>query len=124
MKKQMDELLSLLKLPREQAGFRYCCEAADIYRQTGLDGAALLSEVADSCGVGFPEVNRAIVQAIRYIQSQPAGSRLLRERSVMGVLRWMLQLCLNTEQSASTENTAPSISERVRIMLDKSPVPC
>ena len=79
----------------------------------------------DACGVGFPEVNRAIVEAVRYIQAQPAGSRLLGGRSVMGVLRWMLQLCLCAEQElARAGGHGPSMSERVRILLDKSPVPC
>ena len=125
MIKEMDELLRLLQLPGERAGYRYLCEAAAVYRRTGLDGAALLSEVADACGVGFPEVNRAIVEAVRYIQAQPAGSRLLCGRSVMGVLRWMLQLCLFAEQElARAGGHGPSMSERVRILLDKSPVPC
>lgn len=121
MRQEMEALLGLLKLPGEQAGYRYLCETAAVYRRTGLDGAALLAEVADACGADFPEVNRAIVGSVRYIQEQPDGSRLLRGRSVMGVLRWMLQLCLLMEQEADRDS-APSLSERAGALLDRSPL--
>lgn len=119
MRNEMEELLRLLDLPREQAGYRYFCEAASVYRQTGLDGAALLDKVASACGVPFSDVNLAIGQAVGYIQKQPSGSRLLRERSIMGTLRWMLQLCLHSEEAL-----APPMAERFRLLLDNTPAPC
>lgn len=123
MRERMEELLELLRLPREHEGFWYLSEAAEIYRRTGLDGAALLAETADACGTGFTEANRGIAGAVGYIQNQPEGARLLRERSVMGAVRWMLELCLRAERAAGREN-ALSMSQRLRILLDKSNAPC